>query len=80
MAGITLRKENGKTRILEADYQLSWVYNPTRYGKKQYYILPVSKFEQDSLILDKENQSAMRLFAEDSRQLLKANMNIVEKK
>ena len=79
MAGITLRKENGKTIIEHADYQLSWVYNPIRYGKKQYYILPVSKFENDSLFMDRESYNAFRIFIADSRELLRSNVNVPEK-
>jgi hypothetical protein len=78
MAGITLKKELGKTWIKDANYQLTWVYNPVQRGKKQYYILPVRQFEQDSSRMDKESYSAMKLFISDSRELLKNNLNITE--
>ena len=79
MMGITLKKENGKTTIEQADYQLSWVYNPTRYGKKQYYILPAKKFENDSLFMDRNSYDAFKIFIADSRELLRSNLNIAEK-
>jgi hypothetical protein len=79
MAGITLQKEKGKTSISQADYQLTWVYNPIRYGKRQYYILPVSKFENDSSFMDRESFDAFRTFTRDSRELLSKNMNFPEK-
>jgi poly-gamma-glutamate synthesis protein (capsule biosynthesis protein) len=79
MVGITLRKENGKTTIRHADYQLNWVYNPYQQGKKQYYILPVTSFENDSAFLLPESLQALRLFTADSRELLFRNRNIEEK-
>ena len=78
MFSITLRKENNRTRISKANYQLSWVYNPVLDGKRQYYILPVSRFEQDSTFMDPVSFAAMKLFASDSRELLKENMGIPE--
>lgn len=79
MVEITLQKEAGKTSIRNAGYRLTWVYNPTKEGKKQYYILPVRQFEQDSAYMDMESFTAMRLFASDSRELLKMNKGILEK-
>jgi len=79
MAGITLRKENGKTCIEQADYQLTWVYNPIRYGKRQYYILPVNSFKNDSLWMGKESYDAFRKFTSDSRELLRSNVNVIER-
>jgi len=78
MFSITLQKEAGQTRIKDARYQLTWVYNPLRDGKRLYYILPVSRFEQDSAFMDAESCAAMKLFATDSRELLKENQGISE--
>jgi poly-gamma-glutamate synthesis protein (capsule biosynthesis protein) len=75
---ITLQKEAGVTIIKDAGYLLTWVYNPTRNGKKYYYILPVNRFEQDSTFMDPESFAAMNLFAADSRELLKNNREITE--
>lgn len=38
MVKITLHKQAGKTRVKDATYQLTWVYNPIAEGKRQYYI------------------------------------------
>lgn len=78
MASITLKKEQGKTWIKEANYHLTWVYNPLQKGKRHYYILPVQRFEKDSLWMDRDSYSAMRLFISDSRELLRNNLNIPE--
>jgi poly-gamma-glutamate synthesis protein (capsule biosynthesis protein) len=78
MFSLTLQKEAGQTRIKDAGYQLTWVYNPLRDGKRLYYILPVSRFEQDSTFMDAESYAAMKLFAADSRELLKENQGISE--
>jgi poly-gamma-glutamate synthesis protein (capsule biosynthesis protein) len=78
MVSITLQKEAGKTSIRNAGYRLSWVYNPIKEGKRRYFILPVRQFEQDSAFMDAESFAAMRLFASDSRDLMKQNKGIKE--
>ncbi len=78
MVSITLQKESGKTIIKQAGYNLTWVYNPIKEGKKQYYILPVKQFEQDSIFMDAESFATLKLFAADSRELLKNNKGIKE--
>ncbi|MBK7028873.1 MAG: CapA family protein [Bacteroidales bacterium] len=79
MVGITLQKINGNTTIKQADYQLSWVFNPLRNGKRQYYILPAKSFENDSVMLDKESSASLKTFVADSRELLSKNIRIPEK-
>ncbi len=75
---ITLQKESGKTRIKDAGYQLTWVYNPIQNQRKQYYILPAARYENDTLLLDKQSQSDLKTFINDSRELLDANNLIVK--
>jgi poly-gamma-glutamate synthesis protein (capsule biosynthesis protein) len=75
---ITLQKESGKTRIKDAGYQLTWVYNPIQNQKKQYYILPAARFENDTLLLDKQSQINLKTFINDSRELLDANNRMVK--
>jgi poly-gamma-glutamate synthesis protein (capsule biosynthesis protein) len=79
MFSVTLQKEQGHTRIKDAGYQLTWVHNPTIDGKKQYFILPAARFENDSILLDAQSRSDLKLFLSDSRELLDANnLNIKE--
>jgi poly-gamma-glutamate synthesis protein (capsule biosynthesis protein) len=78
MFSLTLKKEQNNTYISNANYQLCWVYNPLYQGKRQYFVLPVNQFEQDSGFLDPESYNAMKAFAADSRELLKANIGITE--
>ena len=80
MAELIIRKENGRTSIADANYQLSWVYNPLINGKRQYYILPAARFETDSTFTDRESREAMSIFLNDSRELLKQNIRIPEKR
>jgi poly-gamma-glutamate synthesis protein (capsule biosynthesis protein) len=78
MFSITLQKESGKTRIKDAGYQLTWVYNPVQNQRKQYYILPAARYENDTLLLDKQSQSDLKTFINDSRELLDANNFMVK--
>ncbi len=76
---ITLAKRAGRTHIKDAGYQLTWVYNPVEKGKKQYYILPAARYENDTLLLDAQARLGLRQFLSDSRELLeKENVNISE--
>ncbi len=75
---ITLQKESGKTSIKDAGYQLTWVYNPIQNQKKQYYILPAARYENDTLLLDKQSQINLKTFINDSRELLDANNVMVK--
>jgi hypothetical protein len=78
MVGLTIRKEGGKCFISNANYRLTWVHNPIRYGKRQYYILPVRQYENDSLYMGKDDFASMKTFIDDSRKLLGNNIGIHE--
>lgn len=69
-----------ETRIDSAGYILEWVYR-TPDAKKDYYVLPVPSFEQDSthFIEDEASRLAFKTFIEDSRRLFKKhNVNLDE--
>ncbi len=78
MVKITLQKESGKTIIKDAAYQLSWVFNPTINSRKQYFILPAARFENDTVLLDAQTRADLKLFLSDSHELLEGNLNIRE--
>ena len=73
MFSLTLKKEYGQTSVKEASYCLTWVYNPLSGGKRQYYILPAAQYEHDTVIPDKACSADMKVFLDDSRQLLNGN-------
>jgi poly-gamma-glutamate capsule biosynthesis protein CapA/YwtB (metallophosphatase superfamily) len=74
MFKITLQKSSGTTHIKDAGYQLTWVFNPIENGKRQYYILPAARFEDDSLLVDKQSHEDLKLFLNDARELLGSNI------
>jgi len=74
MVKITLHKQAGKTRVKDASYQLTWVYNPIAEGKRRYYILPAARYQEDTLLLDRQSRADLKLFLDDSRTLLDANI------
>lgn len=78
MVGLTIRKEGKNTFIKDANYQLTWVYNPIERGRRQYYILPIQRFEQDSVMLGREDFGIMTTFIANSRELLGKNLNLPE--
>jgi poly-gamma-glutamate synthesis protein (capsule biosynthesis protein) len=76
---VTLQKKDGHATIKDAGYRLTWVYNPVVNGKKQYFILPGARFENDTVLLDAQARKDLKLFLADSRELLGAgNLNVGE--
>jgi poly-gamma-glutamate capsule biosynthesis protein CapA/YwtB (metallophosphatase superfamily) len=70
------------TTIDSAGYILEWVYR-TADIKKDYYVMPVPSFEQDTaaFIKDEASRLAFKTFIEDSRKLFKKyNINLEEDK
>jgi hypothetical protein len=71
MIGFTLTKTWNKKTVTNPEYHLTWVHTPYEHGKKQYYIIPVKQFENDTT-LDASSLLKLRQFAKDSRELLNA--------
>lgn len=68
MISFTFSKNWNGHRVSNPKYHLTWVYTPMEDGRKQYYILPVTQFENDTT-LDAASLSKIRLFSNDSREL-----------
>ena len=77
---VNLIKEKGQVKIKNANYNLTWVYEPVINGKKSYFILPVKDFEKNSSkYLDTKNHKKMMRFTNHARTLLgKENISIQE--
>lgn len=79
MFALKLHKQAGITMIKDAGYQLTWVHNPLEKGRKQYYILPAARFENDTVMLGPQARSDLKQFLSDSRELLEGNnLNVRE--
>lgn len=65
------------TRIKNAIYELEWVYRNNESPKK-YFVLPVKEFENDTVLVNEVGATAMKIFIDDSRKLLKKNLDIIE--
>ncbi|MCO5261443.1 MAG: CapA family protein [Lentimicrobium sp.] len=78
MISFTLSKTWDKKTVINPEYHLTWVHTPIRDGKKQYYILPVRQFENDST-MDTAALEKLRLFISDADELLgKGNRQVPE--
>lgn len=77
-----IKDENNKVNIKEANYCLTWVYEPIVNGKKQYYVLPVDEYSKTpDFFTKKKDYDKMMRFAKHARTLLgKHNLNINEYK
>ena len=71
MVSLELTKRGDKVFITEAGYILTWVYTPAENGKRKFYILPCSEFEDKPEFFQKSaDYDAMMLFVNDARRLL----------
>lgn len=79
---LELVKENGKVIVDNAQYKLTWVYAPIENGRKKYYVLPVSEFENyPEFFTRKKDYDKMMRFTKHARKLLgKENKNVTEYK
>lgn len=71
MTKFEIRKENGEIKIAAAGYILTWVYTPTINGKRAFFILPCSEYEdKPDFFQSPADYSAMKQFTNDARKLL----------
>ncbi|MCH2235938.1 MAG: CapA family protein [Crocinitomicaceae bacterium] len=77
---LTLGKKDDQCYIKNSGYILSWVYTPIEEGKKKYYILPASQYENDTAFFDSmDSFNQMQAFIKDSRELFnEQNVNVPE--
>ena len=74
MVSLELTKRGDKVCITEAGYILTWVYTPAENGKRKFYILPCSEFEDNpEFFRQSADYDAMMLFVNDARRLLNAS-------
>jgi poly-gamma-glutamate synthesis protein (capsule biosynthesis protein) len=74
MVSLELTKRGNKVFITEAGYILTWVYTPAENGKRKFYILPCSEFDDNPEFFQQPaDYDAMMLFVNDARRLLNAS-------
>lgn len=79
MLKITATKYQNSINIKNAGYYLTWVYTPILYGKKNFYIMPVSQYEKKADFFIDTAFKKMKIFADDSRKLLdQQNLHVSE--
>ncbi len=71
MVRIELEKTGSLTSVSRAGYYLTWVHTPVEDGKKRFYVLPCSVFENKPEHFTRPSDyQKMRLFIRNSRNLL----------
>ena len=79
MVYVKLRKIGDIVEITNMGYILTWVWTPIVNGKKKYYIVPVSKYENQVEFFDAPSYEKFKIFRNDSRKHLQENnININE--
>ena len=75
---VELTKRSGVTEVSDAGYYLTWVYTPVIENKKEFYVLPVSPFEQDILFMDQDANNRLVDYAKEARNIYINNIGISE--
>ena len=71
MVRIELEKTDSLTKVNRAGYYLTWVHTPVEDGKRRFYVLPCSVFENKPEHFNRPADfQKMRLFIRNSRNLL----------
>lgn len=71
MVRIELEKADSITRVSRAGYYLTWVYTPVENGRKKFYVLPCSVYENKPEYFSRPSDyQKMKLFIRNSRRLL----------
>ncbi len=80
MVRIEMTREGDSFKVTDAGYYLIWVYTPVIDNRKNFFILPCSRFEKSpEFFTDESDYSQMKKFINDSRLLLKEqNLNVGE--
>ncbi|MCW3804985.1 CapA family protein [Plebeiibacterium marinum] len=75
---VELTKRGGVTEVSDAGYYLTWVYTPVIENRKEFYVLPVSPFEQDNLFMDQDANNRLVDYAKEARSIYLNNIGISE--
>lgn len=78
MVRIKLTKNGNKTAISDAGHILTWVYTPNEHGKKRFYVLPVSQYENSNVFPTSSARKRMKAYAKEAREVFKHNINVKE--
>jgi hypothetical protein len=71
MICLELTKRGDRVLVTEAGYILTWVYTPSESGKRKFFILPCSVYEDNpEFFQSSSDYNAMMSFARDARRLL----------
>ena len=71
MVRIEMTRQGGSFKVSESGYYLTWVYTPIENGKRKFYILPCTEFENNpGFFLDPNDFLQMQKFIKSSRSLL----------
>ncbi len=71
MVKIEITKNDSSVLITDAGYYLTWVYTPIENGKRKFYILPCTEFENNpGFFPDPNDFLQMQKFIKSSRSLL----------
>ncbi len=78
MLFVELKKENGQTKVVNAEYQLTWVYTPVKAGKKHFFVLPAQRYKNNHWI-EESARKRMSEFITEAQNILKHNIEVNER-
>ncbi|MBS2213716.1 CapA family protein [Carboxylicivirga mesophila] len=76
---VELEKKDGITKVVNAEYQLTWVYTPIIGGKKHFYVMPAVR-HKNAKWMQETARKRMNEYVTEAREILKYNKAVDEKK
>ncbi|MCG8579857.1 MAG: CapA family protein [Bacteroidales bacterium] len=75
---VDLLKKNGQTKVVNAEYQLTWVYTPVKANKKHFYVLPAQRHQNSDWVMETARKR-MKDYIAEAKGILKYNVNVDER-
>ncbi len=75
---VDLERNNGVTKVTNAEYQLTWVYTPIEGGKRHFYVLPAQRYKKANW-MDETARKRMNGYIAEAGEILKSNVGVVER-
>ncbi|MBR8537097.1 CapA family protein [Carboxylicivirga sediminis] len=76
---VELEKKDGITKVINAEYQLTWVYTPIIGDKKHFYVMPAVRYK-NAKWMQETARKRMNEYVTEAREILKYNKAVDEKK
>jgi poly-gamma-glutamate synthesis protein (capsule biosynthesis protein) len=76
---VELEKSEEITKVVKAEYQLTWVYTPVEGQKRHFYVLPAKRYKNADW-MEETARKRMNDYIVEADGILKSNIRVTERK